>query len=88
VPARDLFSYSRWSTPEAELHPREKAESQRNNDAQRDGAKSCAHDLVHDCQQKEAQTGGQIPPSPVFRLKSAHPPIVSQLLFAAAEPRR
>jgi len=42
---------------------------------------ACVFDyLVDDCQQRKAQTDGEIPPSPVSRLESAHPPIVDQLI--------
>ena len=47
-------------------------------DAQGDGSKTRTLELVDDCQQKKSQTDGQIPPSPVSRMKSAHPPIVDQ----------
>jgi hypothetical protein len=69
---------SRRSPTETELHPGEKHEPQGDRDAQGDGSKTRTLELVNDCQQKKSQTDGQIPPSPVSRLKSAHSPIVDQ----------
>jgi hypothetical protein len=54
------------STSEAELHPAQKNESQSNHDAQRDVCQTRTPEQVHDGQQKESQTDGQIPPSPVL----------------------
>jgi hypothetical protein len=72
------------STPEPELHAAEKRESYSNRDPRRDGCDACASDQMHDCQQKETQTDGQIPPSPPSRLKSAHPTLFNQLRRTAA----
>jgi hypothetical protein len=66
------------STPKVELHPAEKHETHRNHDPQRNGRQTCPLEQMYNSQQQEAQTDTQVPPSPVSRLKSAHPTIFNQ----------
>ncbi len=63
---------------EAELRPAKKGKSRGDYDPEHDGSQTCSAERVYDRQQKEANANGQVPPSPVLRLESAHVTIVIQ----------